>query len=132
MSQFFPPPGGQTITLAAFLNSIASALAQLSAASELLSAFSAFDDDDNGQVDLAELREAVLNTATEPGVHRLSEADVAKIMSDFTARREFTRSMTGKLPGKKGDVFKYRDFVGSITGGNGTSEAPEEPVDREG
>jgi hypothetical protein len=80
-------------------------------------------------VDLAELRDAVLNTATEPGVRRLTDADIAKVMGDYTARKEFSRSMTGKLPGKKGDVFKYRDFVGSIAGGNGTSEAPEEPVD---
>ena len=79
---------------------------------------------------MAELRDALLNTApTEPGVHRLAEGDITKVMSDFTARKEFSRSMTGKLPGKKGDVFKYRDFVGSIAGGNGTSEAPEEQAD---
>ncbi|KAM6527083.1 hypothetical protein FSOLCH5_003155 [Fusarium solani] len=58
-----PPSAPQTITLAVFLNSLADALAALSPSAELLSAFSAFDDDDSGQIDLAELRNALLETA---------------------------------------------------------------------
>ncbi|KAK9414115.1 putative EF-hand domain-containing protein [Seiridium unicorne] len=123
LSQFFPPGGPQTMTLAVFLNSIANTLAAMSPNTELLSAFSAFDDDDSGQVDLAELRDALLNTAPEPGERALSASEVDKIMAGFSGRRAFSRStMTAGPPRKKGEVFKYQDFVNSIMGGNGATE----------
>ncbi|KAI0380935.1 EF-hand [Hypomontagnella monticulosa] len=121
VSQFFPPAGPQTTTLAVFLNSIATTLAAMSPSAELLSAFSAFDDDDSGQVDLAELRDALLHTAPEPGERALTPAEVDKIMSGFSGRRAFSKSMAGGL-GKRGEVFKYQEFVNSIVGGNGSSE----------
>lgn len=121
VSQFFPPAGPQTTTLAVFLNSIATTLAALSPSAELLSAFSAFDDDDSGQVDLAELRDALLHTAPEPGERALTAAEVDKIMSGFSGRRAFSKSMAGGL-GKRGEVFKYQEFVNSIVGGSGSSE----------
>ncbi|XXH05000.1 hypothetical protein Hte_011424 [Hypoxylon texense] len=121
VSQFFPPAGPQTTTLAVFLNSIATTLAAMSPSAELLSAFSAFDDDDSGQVDLAELRDALLHTAPEPGERALTATEVDKIMSGFSGRRAFSKSMAGGL-GKRGEVFKYQDFVNSIVGGNGSSE----------
>ncbi|KAI6092579.1 EF-hand [Hypoxylon rubiginosum] len=121
VSQFFPPAGPQTTTLAVFLNSIATTLAAMSPSAELLSAFSAFDDDDSGQVDLTELRDALLHTAPEPGERALTSTEVDKIMSGFSGRRAFSKSMAGGL-GKRGEVFKYQDFVNSIVGGNGSSE----------
>ncbi|KAI0180174.1 EF-hand [Hypoxylon sp. FL1284] len=121
VSQYFPPAGPQTTTLAVFLNSIATTLAAMSPSTELLSAFSAFDDDDSGQVDLAELRDALLHTAPEPGERALTATEVDKIMSGFSGRRAFSKSMAGGL-GKRGEVFKYQDFVNSIVGGNGASE----------
>jgi len=121
VSQFFPPSATQSVTLATFLNSIATTLAALSPSSELLSAFSAFDDDDNGQVDLAELRDAVLHTAPEPGERALTAAEVDKVMNGFTGRRAFSKSKQGGLA-KRGEVFKYHDFVNSITGTNGAAE----------
>lgn len=121
VSQFFPPAGPQTTTLAVFLNSIATTLAAMSPSAELLSAFSAFDDDDSGQVDLIELRDALLHTAPEPGERALTATEVDKIMSGFSGRRAFSKSMAGGL-GKRGEVFKYQDFVNSIVGGNGSSE----------
>lgn len=121
VSQFFPPSGPQTTTLAVFLNSIATTLAAMSPSAELLSAFSAFDDDDSGQVDLAELRDALLHTAPEPGERALTPSEVDKIMSGFSGRRAFSKSMAGGL-GKRGEVFKYQEFVNSIVGGNGSSE----------
>ncbi|KAL2693752.1 hypothetical protein Neosp_000315 [[Neocosmospora] mangrovei] len=105
-----------------FLNSLADALAALSPSAELLSAFSAFDDDDSGQVDLAELRNALLETAPEPGQRPLTTNEVDKIMNGFTGRRAFNRNMNAHIGAKRGEVFKYQDFVHSIMGSNNGSE----------
>ena len=112
------------MALAAFLNSLSTTLAALSPSAELLSAFSAFDDDDSGQIDVAELRDALLNTAPEPGEQPLSEIEVDKVMNGFTGRRAFTKNMNSGL-GKRGEVFKYQDFVSSVAGTNGNSESQE-------
>ncbi len=122
MAKFFPPSRPQTIALAAFLNSLAEALAALSPSAELLSAFSAFDDDDSGQVNWAELRDALLNTAPEPGERALTAAEVDKVVDGFTGRRAFNRNMNAQLGAKKGEVFKYQEFVHSIMGGNGSAD----------
>lgn len=127
VSQFFPPSAPQTMSLAVFLNSLATSLAALSPSSELMSAFSAFDDDDSGQVDLAELRDALLHTAPEPGERALTAAEVDKVMNGFTGRRAFSKSKHGAIA-KKGEVFKYQEFVHSIVGGNGGAE----PASNEG
>ncbi|ROT38559.1 EF-hand [Sodiomyces alkalinus F11] len=123
VSKFFPPSAPQTITMAAFLNSVASMLAALSAQSELISAFSAFDDDDSGQIDLAELRDALLHTAPESGERPLTAAEVDKVIEGFTGRRAFSRNMQQGGLGKRGEVFRYQDFVNSIMGANGNSES---------
>lgn len=107
--------------MGAFMNSLAATLSSLSPSSELLSALSAFDDDDSGQVDLAELRDALLHTAPEPGERALTEMEVDRVVNGFTGRRAFSKSKSGGL-GKRGEVFKYQDFVHSILGGNGGSE----------
>lgn len=104
------------------MNSLADSLAALSPSAELLSAFSAFDDDDSGQVDMAELRDALLNTAPEPGERALTAAEVDKVMDGFTGRRAFNRNMNAQLGAKRGEVFKYQEFVNSIIGSNGGSE----------
>lgn len=122
VAQFFPPSKPQTIALAAFLNSLAEALAALSPSNELLSAFSAFDDDDSGQVDWAELKEALLNTPPEAGERPLTAAEVDMVVQGFTGRRAFNRNMNAQLAAKRGDVFKYQDFVNSIAGTQGPSE----------
>ncbi|KXJ94761.1 hypothetical protein Micbo1qcDRAFT_193853 [Microdochium bolleyi] len=118
-----------------FMNSIASTLAAMSPSTELLSAFSAFDDDDSGQIDLAELRDALLTTAPEPGERSLTASEVDRIVSGYSGRRAFSKSSVmaaardhhggggggggGGFGGgaKKGEVFKYHEFVQSIVGG---------------
>ncbi|KAL4726316.1 hypothetical protein ACLX1H_006996 [Fusarium chlamydosporum] len=122
VSQFFPPMAPQTISLAVFLNSLADALAALSDSADLLSAFSAFDNDDSGQVDVVELRNALLQTAPEPGEKALSANEIDKIMNGFTGRRAFNRNMNAHLGAKRGEVFKYQEFVGSIMGSNNGSD----------
>lgn len=103
---------------------MAGLLASLSPPSELLSAFSAFDEDDSGQVDLAELRDALLHTAPEPGEKALTEREVDKVMNGFTGRRAFGKHSAGGI-GKRGEVFKYQEFVANIAGG-ASSEGKEE------
>ncbi|KAM7220757.1 myosin regulatory light chain 1 [Rhypophila decipiens] len=125
VSQFFPPSAPQTMTLAVFLNSLSASLAALSPSSELLSAFSAFDDDDSGQIDLAELRDALLHTAPEPGERALTAQEVDKVMNGFTGRRAFSKSNhLGQQ--KRGEVFKYQDFVASVLGGSGRDDKGSE------
>ncbi|KAK3989533.1 hypothetical protein QBC44DRAFT_267024 [Cladorrhinum sp. PSN332] len=127
VTQFFPPSAPQTMTMALFMNSISGSLAALSPGSELLSAFSAFDDDDSGQIDLGELRDALLNTAPEPGQQPLTSLDVDKVINGFTGRRAFTKSSkSGGGLGKRGEVFRYQDFVNSVIGGNAGSERASE------
>lgn len=91
-------------------------LSSLSPASELLSAFSAFDDDDSGQVDLAELRDALLNTAPDAGEAPLTAREIDQVMNGFTGRRAFGKYNSGGM-GKRGEVFKYQEFVASTQGG---------------
>jgi len=125
VTPFFPPGSAQTLTLPTFLTSISTLLASLSPPNELLSAFSAFDEDDSGQVDLAELRDALLHTAPEPGENALTEREVDKVMGGFTGRRAFGRSHVGGI-GKRGEVFKYQEFVGAVAGGSGGKGDKEE------
>lgn len=126
MSKLFPPGQAQQITLPQYLNSLASALVSISPQQELLNAFSAFDDDDSGQVDVAELRRALLTTAPEPGERPLSERDIDEALKGFTGRRILAKSGVGMSSlrnmgapaGKKnGDVFKYHEFVSNLSGG---------------
>ncbi|KAL1842858.1 hypothetical protein VTJ49DRAFT_4025 [Mycothermus thermophilus] len=123
IAQFFSPSSPSTVTMAMFLNSIASSLVELSPSAELLSAFSAFDDDDSGQIDVAELRDALLHTAPEPGQDKLTALDVEKVIAGFTGRRAFSKSNTGLgSAAKRGEVFRYQEFVNTINGANGTGE----------
>jgi hypothetical protein len=74
-------------------------------------------------VDLAELRDALLRTAPEPGERALSPAEVDKIIAGFSGRRAFSKSSMGAGGlARRGEVFRYQDFVNSIVGGNGASE----------
>jgi len=126
VSQFFPPSAPQTMSLAVFLNALATSLAALSPGAELLSAFSAFDDDDSGQIDLAELRDALLHTAPEPGERTLTADEVDKVVAGFTGRRAFSKSnIGGGGLAKRGEVFRYQEFVNSISGANGANGGPE-------
>ena len=125
VTAFFPPSSSHTVTLPAYLNSLAELLASLSPSSELLSAFSAFDEDDSGQVDLGELRDALLHTAPDPREKPLSEREIDRVMSGFTGRRAFGK-YTGGGMGKKGEVFKYQEFVASVQGGASVEKGERE------
>ncbi|KAI9727593.1 MAG: hypothetical protein M1834_008032 [Cirrosporium novae-zelandiae] len=112
-SRFFPPGKPQTINLSTFLTTLSNLLEPLSSQTELLNAFAAFDPDDSGQIDLNELRNSLIHTAPEPGEVPLTDREIHQVMNGFTGRRAFAKGV-----GKRGDVFRYQDFVGSVTGGN--------------
>jgi hypothetical protein len=116
------------MSMALFLNSIATSLITLSPGPELLSAFSAFDDDDSGQIDVAELRDALLHTAPEPGQEPLTALDVEKVIAGFTGRRAFSKSSATGL-GKRGEVFRYQDFVNTVSGGNGAAAQADDDAE---
>jgi hypothetical protein len=137
---FFPPSQSQSLTLPTFLTQLSTILSALSPPSELLSAFSAFDDDDSGQIDLAELRNALLHTAPDPsdtyvGASRkkavpLTEREIDRILQGFSGRRAFGKQSAmglgmGVGMGKRGEVFRYREFVDAIIGGKGSKDGDE-------
>lgn len=130
MAQLFPPGHPQQISLPQYLNSLAAALVHMSPQQELLNAFSAFDDDDSGQIDVAELRRALLTTPPEPGERALSERDIDEALKGFTGRRILGKSgvglsglrnlgtqAIGGVSKKSGDVFRYHEFVNNFSGG---------------
>ncbi|ETN36895.1 uncharacterized protein HMPREF1541_07882 [Cyphellophora europaea CBS 101466] len=127
LAQFFPSGQPQQLSLPQYLNQLASLLAALSPQQELLNAFSAFDDDDSGQIDVAELKSALLTTLPDPGEQRLAERDVDRALEGYTGRRILGRNTGGisgvrgiNTPAQKrngGDVFRYQEFVANLTGG---------------
>uniref|UniRef100_A0A093US00 Myosin regulatory light chain 1 n=1 Tax=Talaromyces marneffei PM1 TaxID=1077442 RepID=A0A093US00_TALMA len=88
-AQYFPAGAAQTMNLPTFLSTLSNLLAPLSSQKELLNAFAAFDDDDSGQVDVAELRDALLHTNPDVGESPLTEKEVDEVLNGFTGRRAF-------------------------------------------
>ena len=129
LSNFFPPYNPAQLNLARYLDILSGPLAALSPPDELAAAFSAFDVDDSGQIDVNELRNALLNTAPEPGEEMisLSEREVESVLGEFAGRRAFGAKGLNVAKGK-GEVFRYRDFMASITGGGADAGAAEAGV----
>ncbi|KAL9019756.1 MAG: hypothetical protein Q9185_003002 [Variospora sp. 1 TL-2023] len=115
ISHFFPPGQPQTLTMPVFLNTLSALLAPLSSQQELMNAFAAFDEDDSGQIDAKELRDALFHTTPEPGERAMTGREIDQVIDDFTGRRAFGKGMGGS--GARGEVFRYPDFVDSIIGG---------------
>lgn len=111
--------GAQSINLATYLNTLSELVGGLSHPSELNAAFEAFDDGDDGQIDLGELKDALLHTAPEPGERMLTEREIDMVVEGFSGRRAFGKG--GKGLGR-GEVFRYQEFVASITGGGANGE----------
>ncbi|KAI9817810.1 MAG: hypothetical protein M1827_000929 [Pycnora praestabilis] len=126
VSQFFPPGQPQTLNLPTFLNTLSTLLAPLSSSQELQNAFAAFDEDDSGQVDLTELRDALLHTSPEPGQNPLSAREIEEVMGGFTGRRTFAKGAAGLGGGNRGEVFRYQEFVGAVSGGAAATDVQTE------
>lgn len=118
--EFFPPNAPAQLNLARYLDTLSAPFSDLSQAHELAAAFSAFDVDDSGQIDVAQLRTALLNTAPEPGeqMDKLSEKEIDGILGEFAGRRAFGAKGMHAAKGK-GEVFRWREFMGTISGGGG-------------
>lgn len=112
---FFPPNGPGQLNLARYLDTLAGPLGDLSQPEELRAAFEAFDVDDSGQIDVSVLRDALLNTAPNPGedMIKLSDKEVDGILGQFAGRRAFGSKGVNASKGK-GEVFKYRDFMTNV------------------
>jgi len=74
----------------------------------LLTALEAFDDGDDGTVDVGELREALMNTGEVS--ERMTEAEVERALRGFVRKRGL------RSKGSGGDRFAYREWVGSVCG----------------
>jgi Ca2+-binding EF-hand superfamily protein len=120
MSIYFPS-GSSSLNLGAYLNLLSGDLARLSRQDELMAAFLAFDNDDSGQIDIAELKEALMTTAPESGAP-LSEREIEEVMEGFVGRRVLKKGQINSNLGGKKEVFRYADFTSSIwgTAGNGS------------
>ena len=114
ITPFFPPGAPQTLPLATYLSTLSSLLAPLSPQSELLSAFAAFDDHDSGEIDVSELKDALIYTAPDAGERNLSAREVDEVLGGFTGRRAFGKGNAGL--GGRGEVFRYREWVGGVMG----------------
>ncbi|KAF2021991.1 EF-hand [Aaosphaeria arxii CBS 175.79] len=111
------PDGAKSINLATYLNTLSDLLSGLSHPNELNAAFEAFDDGDDGQIDLGELKDALLHTAPEAGDRKLTEREIDMVVDGFSGRRAFGKGSKGL---GRGEVFRYQEFVASVTGsGNG-------------
>lgn len=123
---YYPPSlGSDAINLPSYLNNIASLLEPFSSREELVNAFSAFDEDDSGQVDLEELKAALLDPALSGAGSdglKLTAQDIEDSVKGFTARKVFdAKSAKGNAHGqwtggRRPDVLRYQDFVSNITG----------------
>ncbi|KAI5291621.1 hypothetical protein KEM54_002721 [Ascosphaera aggregata] len=123
---YFPASSGtEAINLPSYLNHIASLLVPFSSRQELLNAFSAFDEDDSGQVDLEELKAALLDPALSGAGSdglKLTAKDIEDCVKGFTARRVFNaKSAKGNAHGqwsggRRPDVLRYQDLVANIAG----------------
>jgi Ca2+-binding EF-hand superfamily protein len=126
LRSFFPPNAPAQLNLARYLDTLSAPLAELSPPEELMAAFSAFDVDDSGQIDVVELKRCLLGTAPEAGEedYRMSERELDAILGEYSGRRAFGAKGVNVAKGK-GEVFKYRDFMGAINGGSGNGAVAE-------
>ena len=79
----------------------------------MLNAFAAFDDHDSGEIDVGELKDAVMHTAPEVGERVLGGREVDEVLGGFVGRRAFGK---GNPTGGRGEVFRYREWVGGVMG----------------
>ncbi|KAJ5601158.1 hypothetical protein N7510_010692 [Penicillium lagena] len=123
IARFFPSGAPPTINFPTFLSTLSQLMAPMSTSQELLNALAAFDDDDNGQIDVAELRDALLHTAPEDGETPLTAQQIDEVFSGFTGRKAFGGRGANSGMNKRGEVFQYHDFVRSVVGSdNGRRE----------
>ncbi|MCJ1478426.1 hypothetical protein MMC13_007106 [Lambiella insularis] len=131
LGPFFPPSRPSTVALPSYLSNLSTLLAPLSPSSELLAAFAAFDDDDSGQIDVSELRDALLHTGPEVGEQALNNREIDAVLDGWVGRRAFGKGLAGGAIREKGEVFRYREWVGNL-GSVGKGGDEEEGLKEQG
>lgn len=133
MPQFFPPGAPQTINFPTFLTTLSNLVTPLSSRQELLNALAAFDDDDSGQIDVAELRDALLHTVPDGGSQPLTDREIDEVLSGFTGRRVFggksSKAIAAGGATKRGEVFRYQEFVAGVMGGTENANGNRQQAD---
>lgn len=125
LASFFQQDMPQSINLPVFLTIIAELLEPFPPSTELENALAAFDEDDSGLIDLADLREALVQTnPAENGSDRssLTENQLYEVVRDFTSSSALPRTPASKRLMRR-EVFRYQEFVSNITGAIGTEGA---------
>lgn len=123
---YFPPSRPSNISLPSYLSNLSSLLAPFSPTSELLAAFAAFDDDNSGQIDVSELRDALLHTSPEVGEQVLQSKDVDAAIAGWVGRRAFGKGLTGGAIQGKSEVFRYQNWVGNLGSVGNTADETSE------
>ena len=99
-------------------------MCSLSSPQELANALAAFDEDDSGQIDADELRDALLHTSPDGAEEPLTAREINEVLKGFTGRRMFGGKFSGNpMSGsnKRGDVFRYHEFVTTAVGNTNTA-----------
>jgi len=109
LREYFPPSNPHPLNLARYLDLLAAPIASASDHAELRAAFEAFDVDDSGQIDVAELHAA------------LGDAELDTVVGEFSGKRAFGVKGLNVAKGK-GEVFRYREFMARMAGGGGGEE----------
>jgi myosin regulatory light chain 12 len=97
--------------LASYLTHLSQHLGLLSPVADLLAAFEAFDENDDGTVDVEELKAALTGMG-----ERMTQEDVDRALKGFTRRRGLKRGGGG------GEVFRYTEFVDLLAGKSADDE----------
>ncbi|RPA74842.1 EF-hand [Ascobolus immersus RN42] len=106
---YFPSTLPKPFTLPAFITLLSQAMNGLSEKEDLMQAFEAFDEHDDGVADMGELMEA-LTTEGE----RMTREEVERAVSGgFVKRRGLKQLGRG---GGEGEVFEYGRWVGMVAG----------------
>lgn len=84
----------------------------------MINAFAAFDDHDGGEIDVGELKDALLHTAPDPGERGVNAREIEEVLGGFVGRKAFGKEIKGGGGGGgRGEVFRYREWVGGLMGG---------------
>lgn len=66
---------------------------------------------------MGELKDALLHTAPEVGERGLGAGEVDEVLGGFVGRRAFGKDMAKNGGGGgRGEVFRYREWVGGVMG----------------
>lgn len=65
---------------------------------------------------MGELKDALLHTAPDPGERGVNSREIEEALGGFVGRKAFGKEMKGGSGGGRGEVFRYREWVGSLMG----------------